>query len=72
MTPRHILMGVALAGAAALVLFGDNKPDSDVAEPAERRLPKAAPVVAAAPAQPATAGKGAAPAAVAILRLLPR
>jgi len=70
MTPRHLLMGAALAGAAALVLFGDNTPDGGVAEPAERPAPKAAapaasPVAAAAGAVPARAPAtaGAAPAA---------
>ena len=37
MKPRHILMGVALAGAGALVLFGDKAPDNTVAEAVERR-----------------------------------
>lgn len=36
MTPRHLLMAVALAGAAGLAFFGDKTPASDVAEPAER------------------------------------
>jgi hypothetical protein len=40
MTPRHIAMGVALAGAAALVLFGDRTPQSEVAE-AVVRAPRA-------------------------------
>jgi hypothetical protein len=62
MTPRHLLMGAALAGAAALVLFGDNAPDSGVAEPAERPAPTtAAPATPAAPA--ASAAAVAAPAA---------
>ena len=36
MKPYHIAMGVALAGAAALVIFGDNTPSSDIAEPVAR------------------------------------
>lgn len=62
MTPRHMLMGAALVGAAALVLFGDNTPDSGVAEPAERQAPKAASQATATPA-PAQAANVAAPAA---------
>lgn len=82
MTPRHLLMGAALVGAAALVLFGDNAPDSGVAEPAERHAPKGVPTAASSTvpvaqgetpaAVPARAGKGAPPADVAILRLVPR
>lgn len=56
MNPRHLLMGVVLAGAAALVLFGDNSPSGDVAEPAERRVPK----VATAAATSGAAGSAAA------------
>ncbi len=48
MKPRHIAMGVALAAAAALVVFGDNTPEDPVAEPVER---------AQAPAAAAQAGK---------------
>jgi hypothetical protein len=55
MTPRHVLMGAALAGAAALVLFGDRTPDSGVAEPAERHAPKAGPATSPAPAAPVAA-----------------
>jgi hypothetical protein len=36
MTPRHLAMGVALAAALALVVFGDRTPESDVAEAVER------------------------------------
>jgi len=66
MTPRHIAMGVALLVAAGLVFFGDNAPDSGVAEPVERaaRAP-----VATAPVRTATAKAGVEPV---ILRLLPR
>ena len=36
MKTRHLIMGAALVGAAALVAFGDNSPDSSVAEPVAR------------------------------------
>ncbi len=70
MKPYQIVMGLALAGAAALVLFGDNSPTADIAEPVARAgvatTPAATPVTA-------RAGKGAASQnEVAILRLLPR
>jgi hypothetical protein len=65
MKPRHIAMAVALAGAAALVLFGDNRPASDVVEAVER-APGAR---KAAPAAAKTAATAQAPA---ILRLQPR
>lgn len=79
MKPRHLLMGAALTGAAALVVFGDRAPSgSDVAEAVERRPPAAvvapAPQPAPAPAPLAAApraGKSAAP-EVSILRLVPR
>jgi hypothetical protein len=45
MKPRHIGMGAALVLAAGLVLFGDNRPETEVAEPVER--------VQRAPAEPA-------------------
>lgn len=67
MTPRHILMALGLAGAAALVIFGDKTPSSEVAEAVERKAPAARPAPAAA-AAPASKGKG----DVAIARLLPR
>ncbi len=82
MSPRHIVMAVALAGAAALVLFGDRTPSDTVAEAVERKAPDAAragatqaaaqavaaPAAAtvAAPAAPGRAGEAA------ILRLVPR
>ncbi len=66
MKPRHILMGVALAGAAALVVFGDRAPDSTVAEAVERRPARAASAAAAA------ASTAARPGETSILRLLPR
>jgi hypothetical protein len=76
MSPRHIVMAVALAGAAALVLFGDRTPADTVAEAVERKAPPM-PAAAQAPAAPA-APAGAAPASpgrageAAILRLVPR
>jgi hypothetical protein len=70
MKPYHIAMGVALAGAAALVIFGDNTPSSDIAEPVARPA-KTAGAVAAAPVEPSDKdGKAAADAM--ILRLVPR
>ncbi|TQK10568.1 hypothetical protein [Herbaspirillum sp. SJZ107] len=44
MKPRHMLLGAALLGAAALVLFGDRAPDDGVAEAVVR--PAAAPTAA--------------------------
>lgn len=64
MNPRHIAMGIALAAALGLVVFGDTTPESDVAEAVER-APAA--VLAAAPA--AHAPKDGEPA---ILPLVPR
>lgn len=46
MKPRHIAMGAALVAAAALVLFGDRMPDTEVAEAVER-APAAHPVPSA-------------------------
>jgi hypothetical protein len=74
MKRRHILMGVALAGAAALVVFGDKAPSDSVAEAVERKPARPAAVgapaavAAAGAAQPAAARRGEA----AILRLVPR
>lgn len=76
MSPRHIVMALALAGAAALVLFGDRTPADTVAEAVERKAPPM-PAAAQAPAAP-VAPAGAAPASpgrageAAILRLVPR
>jgi hypothetical protein len=39
MKTKHLIMGAALVGAAALVAFGDNSPDSSVAEPVARGVP---------------------------------
>ncbi|WP_426342032.1 hypothetical protein ACN9MZ_10210 [Pseudoduganella sp. S-14] len=68
MKPRHMLMGVALAGAAALVLFGDKAPSDTVAEAVERK-PARAP---AAGVPPAAKGGNAATGEASILRLVPR
>ncbi|WP_028100352.1 hypothetical protein [Pseudoduganella violaceinigra] len=68
MKPRHILMGVALAAAAVLVLFGDKSPNAGVAEAVDRKPARAQPATAPA-AAPAAAAR---PGAAAILRLLPR
>lgn len=74
MSPRHIVMGVAALGAAALAIFGDKTPDSGVAEAVERR-PAVVLTTATAPAA-ATARRAGEPGGVAgepaILRLLPR
>jgi len=76
MKPRHILLGVALAGAAALVLFGDKTPGNTVAEAVDRKPARAVPAAASAtaaaitPAAPAAAA--ARPGEVSILRLVPR
>jgi hypothetical protein len=84
--PRHAMLGLALAGAALLVAFGDRTPANAIAEPAERPAAKATLVRTPAPARPSTpavvaAAPGAAPAPVAkpdanagqqILALVPR
>jgi hypothetical protein len=68
MKPYQIAMGLALAAAAGLLLFGDNSPSADIAEPVARNAARK--VAAAAPAR---AGRDARPQAeAAILRLLPR
>lgn len=79
MKPRHLLMGAALVGAAALVLFGDRTPNETVAEAVERQPARSAPAAAAAPGvapPPARAASAAAgqpvSGAVAVLRLVPR
>ena len=67
MKPRHLLMGAALVGAAALVLFGDRTPSATVAEAVERKPARSVPDArAVAATQAAPAGPGA------ILRLVPR
>jgi hypothetical protein len=72
MKPYQIAMGIALAAAGALVLFGDNSPSADIAEPAARA--SKAPAAAAVSAGPAArTGKDGKPEAeVSILRLTPR
>ena len=88
MKTKHLIMGAALVGAAALVAFGDNSPDSSVAEPVTRAAPAAtearlaqraqAPAVLSPATPPAATSPAAssqtAPAKAAphILRLLPR
>jgi hypothetical protein len=61
-------MGVALALAAGLVLFGDNAPETELAEPVERAAATAAP----APARSAAPSIGKTGDDVAIARLIPR
>lgn len=48
MKPRHLALAGALAGAAALVAFGDNRPGGDVVEPVVRSAsaPRAVPPAA--------------------------
>jgi hypothetical protein len=85
MKPYQILMGVALAGAAGLLLWGDPTPSGELAEPAPRHAAPAAAANAAngnngaadsagaTPAATRNARAGAAAAdATAILALLPR
>ncbi|NHZ92121.1 hypothetical protein F2P45_24400 [Massilia sp. CCM 8733] len=67
MTPRHLAMGAAVLLAAGLLIFGDNKPEPDVAEAVERSAPKA--VVTRTSS---VANAVAAPAEPAILRLAAR
>ncbi|MES2317558.1 MAG: hypothetical protein V4631_08680 [Pseudomonadota bacterium] len=66
MNPRHIVMGLAVACAAALAVFGDKTPDSGVAEAVER-APAAVTVVAVAAQDKKTGASE-----PAILRLIPR
>ncbi|MBZ2206855.1 hypothetical protein [Massilia soli] len=56
MNRRVLIYGAALAGAAALFIFGDRTPDSGVAEAVER-----APMPAAAPAAVARSAASSAP-----------
>jgi hypothetical protein len=85
MKPYQIVMAMALVGAAGLVLFGDNAPSADIAEPVARATVASAPVAGttAAPASaPAPASRAAVATATgkdgkpvaeaAILRLTPR
>jgi len=48
MKPRHLALGGALLAAAALVLFGDRAPESEVAEAVERPAARPAPQATAA------------------------
>ena len=68
MNPRHLAMGVALLLAAGLLVFGDNTPDSEVAEAVERAPAAQVTVLAPAPARTGKTG----PAEPAIMRLIPR
>lgn len=61
MKPRHLVLGIALAIAAGLVLFGDRTPASSVVEPVSR-----------SPVAPAQRVASKAAAEVPILRLQPR
>jgi len=57
MKPRHLALGAALLGAAALVLFGDRAPDDGVAEAVVRpaEAPASAGASAGASVSPTTA-----------------
>ncbi|OON63782.1 hypothetical protein B0920_10645 [Massilia sp. KIM] len=73
MKPRHLALGAALLLAAGLLAFGDNAPDSGIAEPSER----AATAAPAAPAPGRAPSAGVAGAAgegeeTRIARLIPR
>ena len=86
MKTKHLIMGAALVGAAALVAFGDRNPDSGVAEPVARAVPRVDPGLAqraqapavltpavTPPSAPITASTASgAKTAPHILRLLPR
>ena len=84
MKPRQLALAAALAGAAALVVFGDTTPAPDVAEAVERPAARQTPAAGAAAANDAPAASPAsrqrgAPAAgdaheggSAIVALLPR
>ena len=68
MKPRHIAMGAALLLAAGLVVFGDNAPDTEVAEPVERAAAVSAPAAPAAPEKAEKAGED----GPVVQRLIPR
>lgn len=68
MKPRHIAMLAALALAGGLVIFGDNAPESEVAEAVERKPPVAATPVTVVTTARTKTGK----AEPAIARLIPR
>jgi hypothetical protein len=67
MKPRHLALGAALLGAAALVLFGDRAPDDAVAEAVVRPAPAAA-GVAGASASAAAGAATASPQAAVLVR----
>ena len=71
MKRQHVIMGVALVGAAALVLFGDRQPGSDVSEAVERKPAAAHEDPAVVPAKARKPGK-AGDKDVTILALRPR
>lgn len=68
MKPRHAVMGLALAVAAGLAVFGDKTPEDALAEPVERARGPAPRVSAPAAVEKGAEGNKEA----AILRLLPR
>ncbi|MEO5933764.1 MAG: hypothetical protein ABIQ08_09465, partial [Duganella sp.] len=78
MKPYQIAMGVALAGAAALVAFGDKTPSSGIAEPVARAgkatgaAPPAPPAAALQAAAERSGKDGKSTPEPAILRLVPR
>jgi hypothetical protein len=77
MTPRHLLMGAALIGAAALVFFGDKNNPPEVAEAVVRPAGSAAAPLtstsaAAVPVAPAVSGGQGKAGTPAIARLVPR
>lgn len=63
---RHLLLGAGLALAAALAVFGDKNPPSEVVEPVVRQ------VTPPAPARTANRNPASSPVVDAIQRLLPR
>jgi len=72
MKPRHLALGAALLGAAALVVFGDRTPDAEVAEAVERPVRTPAPSAGAPPARPAPVARAAGDQGSPILALVPR
>ncbi|MFC0169611.1 hypothetical protein ACFFKC_16115 [Pseudoduganella danionis] len=72
MKPYQILMALALAAAAALLIFGDSSPDSGIAEAVQRSVPAATSEAASVPSAAAPERNAKAHADAAILRLIPR
>ena len=81
--PRHLMLGLGLAGAALLALFGDRTPDGAIAEPVERpgaraaqaalvRTPAPAAAPRATPAPTSASTPTPTPAPAPILALVPR